>query len=178
VTNNDLLRRLRYTFNFNDKRMIAIFALADCEVTREQVSDWLKKDDDPAYENCPDQQLATFLNGLIVHKRGRRDGLQPVAEKKLNNNIILRKLKIAMNLQAEEILEILQLAGFRMSKHELSAFFRKADHKHYRVCKDQILRNFIHGLQIKLRPAETNTAAEKTADEQESGYVWKDFNKD
>jgi len=38
--------------------MIALFALADLQVTREQISDWLKKDDDPAYQKCSDTQLA------------------------------------------------------------------------------------------------------------------------
>lgn len=153
MTNNDILRRIRYIFDLNDTEMIAVFGLADCKVTREQISDWLKKDDDPAYKTCNDTELATFLNGLINHKRGKKDGPQPVAEKKLNNNIIFRKLKIALNLKNEDVLELLQLAELRISKHELSAFFRREDHKHYRVCKDQILRNFLKGVQLKYRPA-------------------------
>jgi len=153
MTNNDILRRIRYIFDLNDTNMIAVFGLADCKVTREQISDWLKKDDDPAYKACNDTELATFLNGLINHKRGKKDGPQPVAEKKLNNNIIFRKLKIALNLKNEDVLELLLLAELRISKHELSAFFRREDHKHYRVCKDQILRNFLKGVQLKYRPA-------------------------
>lgn len=151
MKNNDILRRVRYIFDFNDNKMIALFALADCEVTREQVNGWLKKDDDPGYKSCSDVLLATFLNGLIVEKRGRRDGEQPVPEKKLTNNIIFNKLKIALNLKGEDVLRILALADFRLGKHELSALFRKVDHKHYRECKDQILRNFLQGLQIELR---------------------------
>ena len=88
MTNNDILRRIRYIFNYNDNKMIAIFALANYQATREQVSDWLKKEDDPAYKNCPDTQLAIFLNGLINEKRGKKEGPEPVPEKKLNNNII------------------------------------------------------------------------------------------
>ncbi len=153
MTNNDILRRIRYVFDFNDTKMITIFSLADHKVTREQISDWLKKDDDPTYKACSDTQLAIFLNGLINFKRGKKDGPQPVPEKKLNNNIIFRKLKIALNLKNEDVLEILQLAELRISKHELSAFFRREDHKHYRVCKDQILRNFLKGIQLKYRPA-------------------------
>ncbi len=153
MTNNDILRRLRYVFDFNDDTMIKIFASAECKVTREQLSDWRKKDDDPDYKACSDTQLAIFLNGLINHKRGKKDGPQPVPEKKLNNNIIFRKLKIALNLKEEETLALLKLAELVISKHELSAFFRREDHKHYRVCKDQILRNFIKGMQLKYRPA-------------------------
>ena len=62
------------------------------------------------------------------------------------------KLKIALNLKADDVLGILDLANFRISKHELSAFFRRPDHKHYRECKDQILRNFLKGIQLKYRP--------------------------
>jgi len=154
VTNNDILRRIRYTFDFNDSKMIAVFGLADCQVTREQTSNWLKKDDDPAYQECSDTQLAIFLNGLINDKRGKKEGPQPELEQCLTNNIIFRKLRIALNLQAKDILEIMDLAGLRISKHELSAFFRRPDHKHYRDCKDQILRNFLKGVQLKYRSTE------------------------
>ena len=149
MTNNDILRRIRYIFGFDDSKMIAIFGLADHQVTRGQISDWLKKDDDPACRKCSDTQLAIFLNGLINDKRGKKEGPQPEPEKRLNNNIIFMKLKIALNLKADDVLKILDLADFRMSKHELSAFFRKPDHKHYRACKDQILRNFLNGMQLK-----------------------------
>lgn len=149
INNNDILRRIRYIFNFDDSKMIALFALANQEVTRSEICDWLKKDDDPDFQSCSDLQLAIFLNGLIIDKRGKMDGPQRPPEKRLTSNDILRKLKIALNLKAEEILAILDLADFYLSKHELSAFFRKPGHKHYRKCKDQILRNFLHGLQIK-----------------------------
>jgi len=152
MTNNDILRRIRYIFDFSDSKMIAIFGLADNQVTREQISDWLKKDDDPAYQKCSDTQLAIFLNGLINDKRGKKEGAQPKLEKRLTNNIIFLKLKIALNLKAEDILEIMESANLQISKHELSAFFRKPDHKHYRVCKDQILRKFLKGAQLKYRP--------------------------
>ncbi len=132
--------------------MMAVFSLADYYVTREQVCNWLKKDEDPASQQCSDIQLALFLKGLINDKRGKKDGPQPQAEKRLNNNIVLRKLKIAFNLQGEEILGIMALSDLRISQHELSAFFRKPDHKHYRPCNDQILRNFLKGLQLKYRP--------------------------
>ena len=151
MTNNDVLRRIRYTFNFDDSKMIAIFGLAGLEVTRAEISDWLKKDDDPDYKNLPDPQFATFLNGLIIEKRGKKDGPQPEPEKTLNNNIIFRKLRIALNLQADDVIGLINKADFRISKHELSAFFRKPNHKHYRKCKDQVLRYFLKGVQMEYR---------------------------
>ncbi|MES2588224.1 MAG: DUF1456 family protein [Bacteroidota bacterium] len=154
MTNNDILRRLRYTFDFSDDKMIAIFASADCEVTRAQISDWMKKDDDESYKSLHDVNFASFLNGFINLKRGKREGEQPVPEKTLNNNIIFRKLKIALDYKDDDIIEVLKLQDFRISKHELSAFFRNPSHGHYRLCKDQILRNFVYGLQKKYRDTE------------------------
>lgn len=151
MTNNEILRRIRYTFNFDDAKMIAVFALADLAVTREEVSAWLKKDEDPGFRECNDTQLATFLNGLINDQRGKKEGVQPPPETRINNNIIFRKLKIALDLQSDDILDILRQQDRHISKHELSAFFRKPDHKHYRDCNDQIMRNFLNGVQQKYR---------------------------
>ena len=152
VTKNDILRRIRYTFDFDDSKMMELLSHDEYSVTREQMSNWLKKEDDPAYEEIKDVQLAIFLNNLIDDNRGKKEGAKPQLEKHLTNNTILRKLKIALNLKDEDILEIMQLAGFTISKHELSALFRKKGHKHHRVCKDQILRNFLKGMQSKYRP--------------------------
>ena len=148
---NDCLRRIRYILDLDDTGMIAVFAEAERKVTRAQVSAWLKKEDDPLYEEISDAMFATFLNGLINQKRGKKDGPQPDPEQSLNNNVVFRKLRIAFNLKAEDILSILSLAELNISKHELSAFFRRADNRHYRECKDQILRNFLKGMQIRYR---------------------------
>ncbi len=151
MTNNDILRRVRYIFDYDDSKMVSIFGSADYEVTRSQISDWLKKEEDESYQACSDTELAIFLNGFINERRGRKEGVQPTPEERLSNNIIFVKLKIALNLKADDILEILELANVQISKHELSAFFRKPGHKNYRSCKDQILRNFLSGMQYKYR---------------------------
>jgi len=152
VTNNDILRRIRYIFDLNDSKMMTLCSQADHQVSREQISDWLKKEDDPTYQACTDTELAVFLNNFIDEKRGKKEGAQPELEKRLTNNLILRKLKIALNLKDDDVIEILGLVEYSISKHELSALFRKPGHKHYRDCKDQILRNFLKGLQLKYRP--------------------------
>ena len=118
MNNNDIIRRLRYTFDFNDDKMIKLFALADQAVTRAEISSWMKKDDDPDFKELYDKELAVFLNGFIIEKRGKKEGQAPIAEKSLNNNIIFRKLKIALNLQEDEILNILKLADMPFGKHE------------------------------------------------------------
>lgn len=152
MNNNDIIRRLRYTFDLSDDKMIKIFSLAEYETTRNEVSDWLKKDDNPEQKKLHDVKLAIFLNGFINLKRGKKDGPQPIPEKQLNNNLILRKLKIALNFKDTDMLNVFDVAEFDISKHELSAFFRKPGQKQYRECKDQFLRNFLFGLQRKFRP--------------------------
>ncbi len=151
MDNNDILRRLRYTFSLSDPQMAAVFAETDQGVTREQIVGWLKRDDDPALIRLDDVQLATFLNGLIAKHRGKRESVTIAAESRLNNNIILRKLKIALTLQDTDILKMVSRADRRISKPELSALFRKPGHKNYRECQDQILRNFLKGLQLERR---------------------------
>lgn len=159
-----MLRRLRYTFNFNDKQMIALFASSGLQVSREQVSQWLKKDDDANFVNCMDSQLAYFLNGFINEKRGKKEGPNPVAEKRLSNNVILTKLKIALNLKAEELIELLETVGFRLNKPELSAFSRKTDHKHYRECKDQVLRNLLQAIDKRYHVERTSKFVKESTD--------------
>jgi len=151
MTNNDVLRRIRYTFDFSDQEMIDLFEKGSLKVDRSQVSNWLKKDKDPEYKEIRDRQLAHFLNGFIVLNRGKKDGKNPVAEEILNNNIILRKFKIALKLDDEDMIEILGMVDVRVSKHEISAFFRKPGQRQYRPCLDQFFRNFLSGLQHKYR---------------------------
>ncbi len=149
MNNNDIIRRVRYTFNFNDSKMLELFAEGGALVDRETLSNWLKKDEDPAFKPIYNKDLAAFLNGFIILKRGKKEGEIPNPEKSLNNNLIFRKLKIALNLKDEDILEILKLADFQFGKHELSALFRKPDQDKFRECKDQVLRNFLFGMQLK-----------------------------
>lgn len=147
MTNNDILRRLRFTFDLSDDMMIKTFSLGDMTVSRTEISSWLKKEETEGYCKITDFQFATFLNGFIIFKRGKKEGGQPIPEKRLTNNIILRKLKIALNLKDEDILQMLESVEYPISKHELSAFFRKPDNEKYRICHDQIMRNFLNGMQ-------------------------------
>lgn len=152
MTNNDIIRRLRYTFSITDDEVIELFELGNMVATPFQLIAWFKKEEDEGYTALKDVELASFLNGFISKKRGKKDGAIVIAEEELNNNIILRKLKIALNLKDVDIIDVFKLADLRVSKHELSALFRKPDHPHYRACKNQFLRNFLLGLQLRHRP--------------------------
>jgi len=156
ISNNDIIRRLRYVFDYSDEQMIEIFTSAEFETERWKISNWMKKDDNPEFMELTDPELAAFLNGLINTHRGKREGPQPAPENILNNNIIFRKLKIALALKAEDVVDIFELADLRVSKHEVNALFRHPDQSQYRECKDQFLRNFIFGLQLKFRGENTD----------------------
>ena len=149
MTNNDIIRRIRYLFNYNDDKMVTLFKLADYDVERVDVTAWLKKEEDPLAKEMSDKELAIFLNGLIIEKRGKREGPTPIPEDALSNNLILQKLKIALNLKSDDIIDLFALVNVKISKHELSAFFRKPNYKSYRDCMDQYLRNFMNALQKK-----------------------------
>ena len=154
MQNNIVLRQLRYIFDLNDDQMINLFALAEREVSRAQISNWLKKEEDQDYKEISDPDFATFLNGFINAKRGKKEGPQMEPEKNLNNNIVFRKIKIALNFKDTDILDVYDLVGMIISKHELSAIFRNPKQKQYRACEDQFLRNFLYGLQLKYQPEE------------------------
>ncbi len=152
MTNNDILKRIRYTFDYNDAQMIDLFAMGGQELTRADVSDFLKKEIDDDFRELNDKSLATFLNGWIIEMRGpRTDGKQMAPEDILNNNIILKKIKIALDLKTDDILDLFQSIDIRLSPHELSAFLRNHKQNQYRPFQDQYLRNLLTALQLKYR---------------------------
>ena len=149
MINNDLLRRISTIFGFNDEKILSILELGQCSISSDQLTDFFKEKDDDAYQELADIQLASFLNGLIIEKRGKKDGPQHQAEEVLNNNVIFNKLKIALALKADEVIAILELADLSLGKYELSAFFRNVNNKHYRSCSDDVLSTFLKGLKIQ-----------------------------
>lgn len=149
MTNNEVLRQIRLSLDLDNSTLIEIFKMADHKITDEQLANWLMPEDNAGYEECSGTMLATFLNGLINHKRGKKEGKQPVPETQLTNNIVFTKLRIALNLKSDDILEILELASCNLTKNELGAFFRKPKNTHYRICSDEILFKFLTGVQLK-----------------------------
>lgn len=155
MNNNDVMRSLRYTFRLNDFHLAKIFELAEFEVDSAKVENMLKKEDDPGFIKCNDKTLAAFLDGFIIFKRGKQEArpTTPAPEKpnRLTNNMVLKKIRIALKFQEKEMIGTMKLVGMDLSKSELTALFRKEGHKHYRECGDQFLRNFLQGLTRKFR---------------------------
>ncbi|MCI7666257.1 MAG: DUF1456 family protein [Fusobacterium mortiferum] len=157
MVNNDILRRVRYALNIKDRTMLDIFKYGENLITHEELLNLLKREGEEDFLKCSNKVLEAFLDGLIILKRGKqepKDGKEytPVKITKNNiNNIILKKLKIALSLKSDDMLQIFKLAGLELSSSELSAVFRKEDHKNYRECGDKYIRNFLKGLTIYYR---------------------------
>jgi uncharacterized protein YehS (DUF1456 family) len=155
---NDVLRRVRYALQLNDKKMLEIFASVDNPIDENYLHSIMAKEDESNFLVCRDSLLSLFLDGLIFDKRGRKEGANPVvlpAKAVLSNNEILRKLRIALNFKEEDMLAVLDSAGFPVSKSELSALFRKKNHRNYKVCGDQLLRNFLNGITKRFRATDS-----------------------
>ena len=151
MINNDIYRRLRYLFGYHYDHVVALFAATGFEVSEVQYKGWAGKEEEDRFIMMTDRELAIFLNGIIIERRGAQEGPPPTAEDEMSNNTILRKLKIEFNMRSEDMLEIFALVDRNLSPHELSAFFRKPSHKSYRYVKGQYLRNFLMGLQLKYK---------------------------
>ena len=154
MINNDVLRSIRYMLDLSDNKVIEIIRLADpaFAIEKEDVRAFLLREDDPGYLACSDRVMAHFLDGLVVHRRGRDESLPPrPVEKRINNNVVLKKLRVAFQLTDVDMHKAFADAGFPVSKPELSALFRQPEHKNYRPCGDQLLRNFLKGLTLRLR---------------------------
>lgn len=156
MINNDVLRSIRYMLDLSDAKVVEIIKLADPDfpIDKTDVQAFLKKDEEEGYVECSDMALAHFLDGLVIHYRGRNPDLPPrPVEKRVSNNVVLKKLRVAFELKDADMHQIFEDAGFPVSKPELSALFRQADHKNFRLCGDQMLRNFLKGLTLRVRGA-------------------------
>lgn len=154
MTQNDIVRRIRYALNLNDPTMLDLFKQGGQVMDLAGLKNLLKKEDEKGYVACTDKALAAFLDGLIMHKRGKQEpapGEVKRPEPPLTNNAILRKIRIALELKEDDMLGILKLGEVAISSSELSAFFRKKEHKNYKDCGDQFLRSFLKGLAVRYR---------------------------
>lgn len=158
MNNNDILRGLRYAMDSSDVSVIRMIAEGGETISRDELAAILKKEEDAGFLACSQAVLEAFLDGLITEKRGKMEPRpdQPTPEpSRFSNNGVLKKIRIAFELKEDDILAIMDLAGFRVSRPEISALFRKEGHKNYRPCGDQLLRNFLKGLALRLRAAKS-----------------------
>lgn len=171
MDNNDLLIRLRYALDIKNTDMVEIFKLGGVKLSKEDVMKVLTKtpedydgqpggilgeDEFKDYMNLDDAMFESFLNGLIIFKRGKQEPKpgqpdKPALTNEPSKNLLLKKVKIALQLTSEDMLDVLALAGVTVTKSEMSAMLRKEGHKNYSVCGDRYARNFLKGLGLKYR---------------------------
>lgn len=151
MINNDVLRSVRYMLNVSEFKLVEIIQLGGGDISQATLNAYIKREDEPGFIECDQRTMVHFLNGLIYFKRGKDEGRPPLPYELPTNNVVLKKLRVAFELKDEDIIQVLGQAGFKISKTELSAFFRKEGHPNFRACGDQFLRNFLKGLTMRLR---------------------------
>jgi uncharacterized protein YehS (DUF1456 family) len=170
MDNNDILIRLRYALDIKNTDMVEIFKLGGVDVSKDEVlkiltklpdsyEDEFDEAENDEYIRCNNTMMESFLNGFIIFKRGKQDpkpGVQPASDqpkrtKEPINNLLLKKIKIALALTSEDMQDIFDQAGVTVTKGELGAILRKEGHKNYKVCLDKYARNFLKGLALKYR---------------------------
>lgn len=153
MTNNDVLRRLRYALDLSDRKVAELYALADYDISPEEFAVLFLKESDPDFVECDDALVDFFLRGLIADRRGKREDEKPapIRRGRLSNNDILKSLRVALSLKDEDIVELLALSDAKTTKSEIGALFRKKDHPNFRPCGDQFLRCFLNGLTARFR---------------------------
>lgn len=137
MLSNDILRSVRYILKVNNNDLVRILALGNVEVIAEQIVVWLRKEDEEGFQRCSDIVLSLFFNGLIYEKRGKDEFVSVLeSERRINNNIVLKKLRIAFSLKIDDILVIFIEQQFRVSMSEIIAMMRVSDYKNFRECGD------------------------------------------
>ena len=148
MTNNDIFDRIRGALKLTDAKVLECLNLVGCTLSPEAETSLGLQGQAEAQTPLPDALLADFLDGLIIARRGpspsNSGGHNDVVE--LTNNMILKKVRIALNLYADDMLKLFHLGGKTLSKGELTVLFRKPTNKHYKPCGDELLSAFLEGV--------------------------------
>ncbi|KYJ85993.1 DUF1456 family protein [Sulfurovum riftiae] len=144
---NDILYKISKALSLTQEEMIEAYRLEGYEMTPSHLEALLKKRIDKDFSLCSYEELGVFLDGLVTLKRGpspkRPNDDEAVP---LTNNLILKKLRIALELKEPETEIIFGLGDATLSKQELKSLFRKEDHKNFKACTDDLLMAFLEGL--------------------------------
>ncbi|GMA70335.1 hypothetical protein GCM10025879_15810 [Leuconostoc litchii] len=171
LNNNDIIIRLRYALNIKNTDMIKIFQFGGLTIDEEQLHVLLTKqaEDTKRDEKVDREILESFMNGLIISQRGEKIGadLKPVpptfdmVNDAAINNVVIKKLKIAMGYTSDDLISFLKSADIKISNSELSAILRRPDHRNYKPAGDRYLRNILKGMAIEYRPKDVKRASHK-----------------
>ncbi len=127
MTNNDILKRLRFALNISDTSLVEMVDLGGNKISASDLILYFKNEDEEEYKNCSNSVLTSFLDGLILKKRGSRSSDVPKGKPSPRNNSVMKKLRIALELKEPNMIEIFNKVDFRISKSEITALFRRSD---------------------------------------------------
>jgi len=146
-TPNDILFKIQKALGLSKAEMLQAYTLENYEMTPEHLENLLKRRQDKMFELCTYEERGVFLDGLVTLKRGPSAQKQNADEDvSLSNNLILKKLRAALQLKDHELQIIFALVDVDLSKQQLSSLFRKEDHKNFKPCSDELLESFLEGL--------------------------------
>jgi len=144
---NDILFKIQRALSLDNKSIIEAYALAKYTMTEERLVNILKKHQDKGYEEATYEELGVFLDGLVLLKRGPSDKVADENEAvALTNNLILKKIRVAMELKEAELVILFALAEVELTKRQIGSLFRKEGTKNFKVCSDELLMAFLEGL--------------------------------
>lgn len=154
MTSNQILKAIIVAELMDKREVTHLLSQRDIDLSLSDVDRILLTAYEPKYLPLPDYVLLTLLDEFIVYKRGPRDDQEsPTISKtaKLAFNEVLKKLRVAFNLHEQDVREALKLATIELSKSDLAALFRKANHPLYKECDADLLNDFIEGLGLLIK---------------------------
>lgn len=147
ISTNEILYRIKKALNLTNEEMIEAYRLEGYTMEMSRLDALLKRRLDKGFQLCSYEELGVFLDGLVTLKRGPSPKKNEEAEDiELTNNLILKKLRIALELKEPEIEIIFGLADVALTKQQLASLFRKEGHKNFKKCSDELLISFLEGL--------------------------------
>jgi uncharacterized protein YehS (DUF1456 family) len=148
LNTNETLYRIYKALGLSIDEMLKAYELAEYPMERTHLESLLKRRQDKGFNLCSYEELGVFLDGLIVLKRGPSPKKEREDETvELTNNLILKKLRIALELKEPETEIIFNLADIMLTKQELKSLFRKEGHRNFKSCPDELLMAFFEGLE-------------------------------
>jgi len=143
---NDILYKIQKALNLSQEEMLEAYKLADYKMDATHLDSLLKRHQDDGFKLCSYEELGVFLDGFVILKRGPSPKKQNDEAVELTNNLILKKLRIALELKEAETEIIFSLGEAELSKQQLASLFRKEGHKNFKECSDELLMAFLDGL--------------------------------
>ena len=152
ISTNEILYRIQKALNLTLEEILEAYKLEEYEMEEKHLTSLLTRRHDKDFMLCSYEELGIFLDGLVTLKRGpspkkpNDDKSNDDAVVALTNNLILKKLRIALELKEAETEIIFGLADVELSKQQLASLFRKEGHKNFKECSDELLMAFLEGL--------------------------------